>query len=71
MLQIDTELDVYKRRHSWTNEQLCDVLGIGDTAFRSKRKGRSPFSARELKIVADLLGVSMEEAYEMLPEINH
>lgn len=71
MSAIDTELNVYKARFQWTNEHLCEVLDISDTAFRSKRKGRAPFTARELKRLSELLGKSMDEIYDMLPEINH
>jgi len=71
MTRLDTELNVYKARYQWTNERLCDVLGIKDTAFRSKRKGKVPFTAKELVKLAQVLGMSIEETYELLPEINH
>ena len=71
MMTLDRALKVYKATYDWTNDRIMDLLGLGHSAYASRRKGQTEFTARELHILSEMLGKSMEEVYEMLPEINH
>lgn len=69
--RLETELNVYKARYGWTNQRICDVLGIKDTAYRSKRRGFAPFTAKELMLLSEMLNIEPKTLYDMLPPINH
>lgn len=71
MSDLDTELRVYKARYKETNQFFCDLLGICEDALIKKRKGIRQFTVREAKILADTLGMTLDELYEILPDINH
>ena len=73
---LDAELGAYKGRYGVNDQYVRDVLGrggspMGKDAYIRKRKGVVEFTARELKCLADLLGMPIDEAYELLPPINH
>lgn len=73
---LDAELGAYKGRYGVNDQYVRDVLGRGDSAlgkdaYIRKRKGTVEFTARELKRLAEMLGMTLDQVYELLPEINH
>lgn len=54
---------------SWAD--VAGFLGITPKALRLKRTGRTSFTARETRSLADLLDTSMDEVYALLPEQPH
>ena len=73
---LDAELGAYKGRYGLSNDFFLDVLGrddkpLGKNPFLAKRRGTQEFTFREVKVLADLLGMTLNEIDEILPEINH
>ena len=73
---LDAELRAYKGRYQLSNEYFLDVLGhdghpLGKNPFLAKRRGKQEFTWREVKLIADLLEMTLEEIDEYLPDINH
>ena len=54
---------------SWA--AVAEFLGITTRAMRMKRIGATPFTARETRLLADLLDKGMDEVYDLLPEQTH
>ena len=54
---------------SWA--AVAEYLGLTTRAMRMNRIGTSPFTARETRLLADLLGTDMDKVYDLLPEQTH
>ncbi len=54
---------------SWA--AVAEYLGLTTRAMRMKRIGTSPFTAKETRLLADLLGTDMDKVYDLMPEQTH
>ena len=74
--KLDAELGAYKGRYGVNYQYFCDLLGkdgkpLYKDSLIAKRKGTKEFTVREAKVLADILRMSLDELYEILPDINH
>lgn len=54
---------------SWA--AVAEYLGLTTRAMRMKRIGTSPFTARETRLLAELLDKGMDEVYDLMPNQSH
>lgn len=69
--ELEVEIKVYKARYNATTPFFCSLLGICESAFINKVKGRRAFTAFEAFTLAETLGMEPSRLYAILPEINH
>ena len=73
--QLEAEIDAYKGRYGVYNEFFRDILGrdgkpMCEDTYVDKRKGRKEFTWREVKALADALGMTWEQIDAILPDVN-
>ena len=54
-------LEMYIRRAGVTNRDLAKVVGLSQTGFYDKLKGRTEFRQSEIKIITERIGLTNEE----------
>lgn len=73
--QLEAEIDAYKGRYGVINQYFQDILGrdgkpmCSDT-YVDKRRGVKEFTWREVKALAEVLGMTWEEIDAILPDVN-
>lgn len=62
--KVDTEkIQVFMLRKRHTNRFMADFLGLSEVGWRLKRDGKTQFTAVELKAIADLYGIKVDDLY--------
>lgn len=52
-----------RKEQGITQKELADKLGISETAYRQKEKGKRAFRSDEMFIIADILGKDIGEIF--------
>lgn len=59
---LDEAVAVYLRRHGMTQEEFArDVMGMATNTFSWKRRGVREFTLSEATVLADAVGMTMDE----------
>ena len=70
--KFERALRVYKGTYDVNDTFFMDVIGIKSrTTWNRIRHGAVPLTVPQFRKLSDVLGMSMDELYEMLPDINH
>lgn len=64
-MNIKQFVDDYVRNNDTTKEALAEKAEIGRTSFFSKLRGASEFSLSEGYRLSRILGITIDELYEM------
>lgn len=61
---LDEAVTLYMKRNGLTQEQMAEKMGMASNTFSWKRRGIREFSLGEASRLADIVGVSLDEATE-------
>lgn len=68
--QLEKALEHYKVDSGMTNDDIAEVLGVTRMTLWSKVRGETPINIKQAKVLADMLGITLEEFYELVPNIE-
>lgn len=57
----------YAEKHCMTKDAIADKLGISRSSFFNKMRGSYEFSLSEAFELSRMLGISLDDLYELLP----
>lgn len=68
--QLENALEHYKVDSGKTNDEIAEAIGVTRTTLWSKVHGLAPISIKQAKVLADMMGMSLEEFYRIVPEAD-
>lgn len=66
--ELEKALEHYKVDSGETSSEIAEALGVTRTTLWSKARGDTPINIRQAKMLADKLGMTLEEFYKLVPE---
>lgn len=69
--QLDKAIGHYLVDSGSNWASVAEYLDVTVKALRLKRIGKSPFTARETRLLAELLDKGMDEVYDLMPNQSH
>ena len=71
MTEFHKTVKAFSIGNGMTMESIQKAVGCGNSAFYSKLDGRSAIEFGEAYRFANILGMSMDRLYEIVPKRNH
>ncbi len=68
--QLEKALDHYKVDSGKTTADIADALGISRQSLWMKARGDAPINFKQAKQLADLLSMTLEELYTIVPKVE-
>ena len=68
--QLEKALEHFKVDSGMTNGDIAEALGVTRATLWSKVHGYTPINIKQAKTLADMMGVSLEEFYKLVPSIE-
>lgn len=68
--QLEIALEHYKVDSGKTNDEIAEALGVTRMTLWSKVRGDTPINIRQAKTLADMMGMTLEEFYLLVPNIE-
>lgn len=65
--QLEKALEHFKIDSGMTNDDIAELLGVTRQTLWSKLRGDTPINIKQAKQLADLLGMTLEELYAIVP----
>ncbi len=69
--QLAKAIEHYKVDSGKTSGDIADALGVTRATLWAKVNGNTPIDIRQAKLLADMLGMSLEDFYLIVPNIEH
>lgn len=66
--QLEKAIEHYKVDSGMTNDDIADALGVTRATLWSKIHGVTPINIRQAKTLADMMGISLEDFYVLIPQ---
>ena len=66
--QLVKALEHYKIDSGKTNSEIAEALGVTRMTLLSKVKGDTPINFKQAKQLADMMGMTLEDLYEIIPK---
>lgn len=70
MTQLEKALEHFKVDSGMTTADIADLLGITRQTLWLKVRGDTPINFKQAKQLADLLGMTLEELYTIVPKVE-
>lgn len=68
--QLERAIEHYKVDSGKTSGDIADALGVTRVTLASKARGDTPINIKQAKTLADMLGMTLEEFYLIVPKIE-
>lgn len=68
--QLERALEHFKIDSGKTSGDIADALGVTRATLWSKARGDTPINIKQAKVLADMLGMTLEEFYLIVPKIE-
>lgn len=68
--QLEIALEHYKIDSGKTNGDIADALGVTRVTLSSKVRGDTPINIKQAKVLADMMGITLEEFYSIVPKAD-
>lgn len=68
--KLQIAVKVYQMETGTTTKHLADAVGITCEAFNNKLSGRNQLKFHEAKALSEILGMTLDELYEIAPKVN-
>lgn len=68
--QLEKALEHYKVNSGKTSGEIAEALGVTRVTLRSKVLGNTPINIKQAKVLADMLGMTLEDFYLIVPNIE-
>lgn len=60
-------IEHYKIDSGRTNDEIADAIGVTRATLWSKVHGFTPINIKQAKVLADMMGMTLEEFYAIAP----
>lgn len=68
--QLEKALEHYKIDSGRTNDEIAEALGVTRATLWAKVHGYTPINIKQAKVLADMLGISLEDFYILVPQVE-
>lgn len=68
--QLEKALEHFKVDSGMTNDEIAEAIGVTRVTLWSKARGDTPINIRQAKILADMMGISLEDFYALIPQVE-
>lgn len=65
--QLEKALEHYKVDSGKTSNEIAEALGVTRVTLWSKVRGQTPINIKQAKTLADMMGITLEEFYALVP----
>lgn len=65
--QLEKALEHYKIDSGKTSSDIAEALGVTRATLWSKVHGYTPINIKQAKVLADMMGITLEEFYDLMP----
>jgi plasmid maintenance system antidote protein VapI len=65
--QLEKALEHYKIDSGKTSSEIAEALGVTRATLWSKVHGYTPINIKQAKVLADMMGITLEEFYDLMP----
>lgn len=65
--QLEKALEHFKVDSGMTSGEIADALGVTRTTLWSKVRGYTPINIKQAKTLADMMGMTLEDFYTLVP----
>lgn len=66
--QLVKALEHYKVDSGKTSSEIAEALGVTRVTLWSKVRGDTPINFKQAKQLADMMGMTLEDLYEIIPK---
>jgi len=66
--QLEKALEHFKVDSGMTNDEIAEALGVTRATLWSKIRGITPINIKQAKQLADMMGISLEDFYVLIPQ---
>jgi len=66
--QLEKALEHYKVDSGMTSNEIAEALGVTRATLWSKVHGYTPINIKQAKTLADMMGITLEEFYALVPQ---
>jgi plasmid maintenance system antidote protein VapI len=66
--QLEKALEHFKVDSGMTSGDIADALGVTRVTLWSKVRGQTPINIKQAKTLADMMGITLEEFYALVPK---
>ena len=63
-------IEHYKIDSGRTNDEIADAIGVTRATLWSKVHGFTPINIKQAKVLADMMGISLEDFYVLVPQVE-
>lgn len=64
---LEKALEHYKVDSGKTSSEIAEALGVTRATLWSKVHGYTPINIKQAKTLADMMGISLEDFYDLVP----
>lgn len=65
--QLEKALEHYKIDSGKTSSEIAEALGVTRATLWSKVHGYTPINIKQAKVLADMMGITLEDFYDLMP----
>lgn len=66
--QLEKALEHYKVDSGMTSNEIAEALGVTRATLWSKVHGYTPINIKQAKTLADMMGITLEDFYALVPQ---
>ena len=68
--KLERALEQFKVDSGLTNDEIAEALGVTRATLWSKVHGFTPINIKQAKVLADMMGISLEDFYVLVPQVE-
>lgn len=68
--QLEKALEHFKVDSGMTNDEIAEAIGVTRATLWSKVHGLTPINIKQAKMLADMMGISLEDFYVLIPQVE-
>jgi len=68
--KLERALEHFKVDSGLTNDEIAEALGVTRATLWSKVHGFTPINIKQAKVLADMMGISLEDFYVLVPQVE-
>lgn len=63
-------IEHFKIESGKTNDEIAEALGVTRATLWSKVHGYTPINIKQAKVLADMMNMSLEDFYKLVPQVE-
>lgn len=68
--ELEKALEHYKIDSGKTSGDIAEALGVTRVTLWSKARGDTPINIKQAKTLADMMDMSLEDFYKLVPQVE-